>query len=270
MEKKKGFGSRVEAFFNGKGFYIVLFLCIAVIGVSTWAMLGGTGTNVETSAIKTREQTTQPVRTEGPREVPPVAQESQTTGEQESRVTIEATERVAEVEEVAETTIGADEPETPVWNEQVEQTERETVQQVPESTAVSFIWPLAGEVTTPYSTAMPIYNLTMADWRIHTGVDIAAELGTVVMAVSTGTVENVYRDDMYGVTVVIKHRDELRSIYSNLADIPTVYVGDSVFGGEIIGAVGNTALGESGRDSEHLHFCMTTNNRYIDPREMLP
>ena len=265
MEKKKGFGSHVEAFFNGKGFYIVLFLCIAVIGVSTWAMLGGTGTNVETSAIKTREQTMAPVIPDEPsvEEIPPVAQESQAMGEM--------AEPVPAVEETVETTVAAEEAGAPVWNEQGEEPAQETVQQqVSESAAVSFIWPLAGEVSAPYSTDVPIYNLTMADWRIHTGVDIAAELGAVVMAVSTGTVENIYRDDMYGVTVVIKHRDELRSIYSNLADIPTVYVGDSVFGGEIIGAVGNTALGESGGKLAHLHFCMTTNNMYIDPQEILP
>ena len=34
MEKKKPFAQSVEAFFAGKGFYIVLFLCVAVIGVS--------------------------------------------------------------------------------------------------------------------------------------------------------------------------------------------------------------------------------------------
>ena len=45
-EKKKGFGESLEAFFAGKGFYIVLFLCVAVIGVSAWAMLTGKGTNV--------------------------------------------------------------------------------------------------------------------------------------------------------------------------------------------------------------------------------
>ena len=36
MEDKKNDSgqSRLESFFGGKGFYIVLFLCVAVIGVS--------------------------------------------------------------------------------------------------------------------------------------------------------------------------------------------------------------------------------------------
>ena len=47
MEKKKPFAQSVEAFFAGKGFYIVLFLCVAVIGVSAWSMLAGNETDVE-------------------------------------------------------------------------------------------------------------------------------------------------------------------------------------------------------------------------------
>ena len=46
MKEKKGFGDQLEAFFEGKGFYIVLFLCAAVIGVSAWTLVAGT--DVET------------------------------------------------------------------------------------------------------------------------------------------------------------------------------------------------------------------------------
>ena len=35
---------RLERFFAGKGFYIVLFLCAAVIGVSAWVMADGNET----------------------------------------------------------------------------------------------------------------------------------------------------------------------------------------------------------------------------------
>ena len=41
MKGKKSFGSQLEAFFEGKGFYIVLFLCAAVIGVSAWVLMIG-------------------------------------------------------------------------------------------------------------------------------------------------------------------------------------------------------------------------------------
>jgi hypothetical protein len=47
MSEKENSSRGLEAFFAGKGFYIVLFLCVAVIGVSAWFMLTGTGTDVE-------------------------------------------------------------------------------------------------------------------------------------------------------------------------------------------------------------------------------
>ena len=34
-------GRKLEGFFTGKGFYIVLFLCAAVIGLSAWMMANG-------------------------------------------------------------------------------------------------------------------------------------------------------------------------------------------------------------------------------------
>ena len=39
MERKRSFETKLEKFLTGKGFYIVLFLCIAVIGESAWIML---------------------------------------------------------------------------------------------------------------------------------------------------------------------------------------------------------------------------------------
>ena len=45
----KGSGKKLEGFFTGKGFYIVLFLCAAVIGVSAWMMAAGNETMNDTS-----------------------------------------------------------------------------------------------------------------------------------------------------------------------------------------------------------------------------
>ena len=45
----KSSGKKLEGFFTGKGFYIVLFLCAAVIGVSAWMMAAGNETMNDTS-----------------------------------------------------------------------------------------------------------------------------------------------------------------------------------------------------------------------------
>ena len=39
MENKNSFWKRLEHFIAGKGFYIALVACVAVIGVSGWVLL---------------------------------------------------------------------------------------------------------------------------------------------------------------------------------------------------------------------------------------
>jgi hypothetical protein len=41
MRKQQRFFSKTARFFDGKGFYIVLLLCVAVIGASAWAIWSG-------------------------------------------------------------------------------------------------------------------------------------------------------------------------------------------------------------------------------------
>ena len=132
-----------------------------------------------------------------------------------------------------------------------------------------FIWPVVGSVETPHSVEALVYSRTMADWRTHSGIDISTGLGGKVIAAADGTVEQVYTDEMYGMTVVIHHGGGLRSIYSNLAETPAVAVGESVGIGDTIGSVGQTALAEIG-DVTHLHFEMTLDGETVDPNDYLP
>ncbi|HHU22298.1 MAG TPA: M23 family metallopeptidase [Clostridiales bacterium] len=253
MQKKKGFGDKLEAFFAGKGFYIVLFLCVAVIGVSAWIMLDGKGTDVENIQIDDLADISSEPDTSFVGPVAPEIEDDAALNEPEP--VEEATDAI----EDAVDTIHEEEDteETAAWTEPAP---------IPQP---MYVWPLAGEVETPYSVDALIYNRTMADWRIHDGIDVAAELGAQVMAAASGVVEKVYKDDMYGMTVVIDHGGGVKSYYSNLAETPTIYEGDSVVTGEIIGAVGNTALGEAG-EVTHLHFAMTVDGQSVNPMDYLP
>ena len=47
----KSSGKKLEGFFTGKGFYIVLFLCAAVIGLSAWMMAAGNETMEDMNSI---------------------------------------------------------------------------------------------------------------------------------------------------------------------------------------------------------------------------
>jgi Membrane proteins related to metalloendopeptidases len=261
VERKNGFLKNLERFFAGKGFYIVLFLCMAVIGVSAWAMLTGTGSDVDDvsniSAYDGYIPTAGPLipPADNPARVPDDPQEGITS---DSPDTSEAPVQQLVPQEPDIQTNTVNEPQdadSPVMAET--------------NFSPSFIWPLAGEIETPYSETALLYNKTMADWRTHDGIDVAAELGAQVMTVSSGRVERIYTDDLYGITVVINHGDSLRSIYSNLAETPTVYENSSVTTGEIIGAIGTSALAEAG-EVGHLHLKMTLDGLNVDPALYLP
>lgn len=132
-----------------------------------------------------------------------------------------------------------------------------------------FIWPVTGMLERGYDGETLSYDTTMADWRTHNGWDIAAGLGGHVLSAANGTVSAVYTDPLYGTTVEIDHGDGLVSVYANLAAEPTVSVGQNVLVGDIIGAVGESAICEVG-ESFHLHFAMKLNGETADPANWLP
>ena len=128
--------------------------------------------------------------------------------------------------------------------------------------------PLSGQTVMDYAMDCLSYNPTTRDWRVHNGIDIAAEAGTPVCAAADGTVYTVYEDDTMGNTVVIRHEGDYVTTYASLdADI-SVAPGDTVTLGQTIGKVANTALLET-EVGDHLHFCVTRNDESMDPNEFL-
>ena len=237
---KKSFYHRFSDFIEGKGFYIVLALCLAAIGLSGWFLFSSL----------TGEQEEQPV------------------GGTASITVTPAPTPVATVTPVKPTVTAT--PRPPATVPAVAATPSATVQPTPtpKSAPTSLTWPVQGEVLTNYSVETLAYDVTMADWRTHAGVDIAAAAGTEVRAPASGVVVEVTEDVMLGTTVVIDHGGDLTTTCANLASVPTVEVGDEVTVGDIIGSVGNTAIAESALAS-HLHFSVEREGQSVDPMELL-
>ena len=128
--------------------------------------------------------------------------------------------------------------------------------------------PVTGETIVSHAVDALCYNPTTRDWRIHNGIDIAAEAGTAVLAAADGTVYTTYEDESMGTTVVIRHTDGYVTTYSSLAAELSVAVGDTVSLGQTIGTVGNTALMETAI-GDHLHFAVSCNDAPMDPAEFL-
>ena len=136
------------------------------------------------------------------------------------------------------------------------------------ASAAAYVWPVEGAVERAFSLEVFAYDATMGDWRTHSGVDIAAEVGASVGACAVGTVESVTTDDMLGVTVTVDHGAGLKSVYANLNETVDVDAGDPVEAGTVIGTVGTSAISESAGPS-HLHFAMTEYGVAVDPLNYL-
>jgi murein DD-endopeptidase MepM/ murein hydrolase activator NlpD len=94
----------------------------------------------------------------------------------------------------------------------------------------------------------------------HTGMDIAAPVGTPVLAPLAGTVIDTGKYFFNGNTVFVDHGRGLISMYCHLSAID-VKPGQHVAAGTTLGKVGMT-----GRvTGPHLHWALSLNHEWVDP-----
>jgi len=210
---------------GGKGYYIALILCAAAVGITSYVYYRNSNVHEETLL----QETTQiPVGTMA----------------MEADIPVLATQPQTEATQSAPT----------------EQTVPQPVQKPKRKIQL----PVSGQEIYGYSMETLSYNETTRDWRVHNGVDYAAEEGTPVCAAADGTVYTTYEDDAMGYTVVISHEGGYTTKYASLsADLP-VSAGESVEAGQTIGYVGSSALVETTLGS-HLHFSVTSQGKPMDP-----
>ena len=139
---------------------------------------------------------------------------------------------------------------------------------VTEKRTLKTMSPVEGAPIFGYSMEALSYNQTTRDWRVHNGIDLAAEEGAPVMAAADGEVYTVYEDDTLGHTVVIRHNDGYTTCYSSLSEAVTVKPGDQVSLGHTIGYAADSAIVESSLGS-HVHFSVTHYDEPMDPEEFL-
>lgn len=235
---------KLNSILGGAAFYTVLAVCLLAVCVGGWFMLFRGDRAVPTAEVLPPAQETGAPAPDlyVPEETTPAEDEEERAVETAEPVEVEVVPTMPEVH-VDPTPVVAEAPRLVVS-------------------------PLNGEVLAAFSVDALAYNPTLEDWRIHDGVDIAAQAGSTVLAASSGTVSAVLDDPMMGTTVVIDHDGGYRTTYANLQSVPTVENGDAVSAGQIIGAVGATAAAEAAQ-SPHLHFSVSKNGELIDPDEFL-
>lgn len=117
---------------------------------------------------------------------------------------------------------------------------------------------------------VPVTNYVISSrfgWRssgYHYGIDLAAPLGTDLVAAESGTVTYADWLGAYGYLIRIKHNDEYETYYGHCSKI-LVDVGDTVEKGQLIGKVGST-----GRSSgPHVHVEVRYQGTPLNPEVFL-
>lgn len=218
--------------FGGRGFYIALVLCLAVVGVLGWYAIFGGEEPVEDVVNPTPVVDQTPVKPDPAVKVP---DEQEPQPEKEPEVIAQPVVEPVEIVEV-----------------------EELLPQV--------ISPLDGTTVTVFSMTELLYDETMGDWRTHNGLDIQAAEGDAVKTAADGLVVEVTDDELMGTTVIIEHAGGYTTQYSSLQEEPPVGKGQTVSAGDIIGYVGATAAAESTM-GPHLHFSVLKDGEIVDPAE---
>ena len=101
--------------------------------------------------------------------------------------------------------------------------------------------------------------------RLHSGIDLANDIGTKVRASRAGRVIYAGWYSGYGRTVVIEHDQGYTTLYGHLNE-SIVRDGQYVQGGQVVAYMGST--GDS--TGPHLHFEVQKNGVAINPYSVLP
>lgn len=133
---------------------------------------------------------------------------------------------------------------------------------------LSLSWPMVSfTITQPFGPTNVTLEPPFGPFKhFHTGIDIAAPLGTPVMAAADGLVVAVGRGSTgYGNYVVIAHGGGVETLYGHLLQA-NVKAGDRVVRGEVIALEGSTGFSTG----PHVHFEVRVNDLVIDPMPYLP
>ena len=112
------------------------------------------------------------------------------------------------------------------------------------------------------------YSTRRSAWRMHTGVDLAADQGTPVLASLAGRVVLAESIEGYGTTVLLDHGGGWQTLYAHLLDT-AVQAGQWLEQGAPLGSVGMTGSATG----PHLHFELRHQGaslQALDPTPQLP
>lgn len=235
----------MKNFFETKGFYIVLAICVTSIGVAGYVNFSSDDNETLSSSV--------------PEIVLPVIEETVKVPEEEV-VHFEEKTYVPSVEVVVPTV-----KEEPM--EVAKDTEVKVETTKPSETL--YISPVEKAVVIQENSNNELVkDLTMNDWRTHSATDYEVSPGDYILAIANGVVLDIYTTDLHATTIVIEHDEGLVTKTVGLNADTLANVGDKVYAGDVIG----TAIGEivfEQKLGNHIHVEATLNGENIDIEKLI-
>ncbi len=124
----------------------------------------------------------------------------------------------------------------------------------------SLVKPLSGTITSRFGLRNPTTETVP---KYHTGIDIAANTGTIFVAAMEGEVILVSDQGDYGNHIKIQ-KDDVITLYAHCSKI-YVTEGQEITKGQELGEVGATG----NVTGSHLHFEVRRNERLVNPDDLL-
>ena len=120
------------------------------------------------------------------------------------------------------------------------------------------LWPSSSRrITSRYGVRVhPIYRVK----KFHNGIDIGSSYGSIIKAAAAGTVVYSGWKSFYGRTVIIKHSNDLYTLYAHCSKL-TVKKGERIGRGTQIAKVGSSGLSTG----PHIHFSVQKGGRFVNP-----
>jgi murein DD-endopeptidase MepM/ murein hydrolase activator NlpD len=123
------------------------------------------------------------------------------------------------------------------------------------------LWPVQGRVTGSFGERIDPFS---GEGAFHRGVDIAANVGTRIIAPADGVIRFAEIVQGYGRTVLIDHGNGISTLYGHMSGY-AVTPGELVHRGDTVGYVG-----QSGRSTgPHLHYEVRIFNTPVNPSRYL-
>ncbi len=241
---------RIIKFLNGKAFYVVLCLCFVALGLAGWAGFEGMK-RIENNGPDNTQSSVQNSTDRSPLPSEPIE-----TGKNDT-----SSEKTDKLESVLQ------KPDSSSEQDDTSDQDREQSTQTAAPVATFFVNPVLGEVIKGFSATELQYSMTMKDMRLHKGVDIAADMGTPVIAAGEGIVADVCSDPMLGTVVTVDHGNGITVKYCGLNAQPSVKKGDTVDSSKQLGTV--DVIPSESVEQRHLHLEFYKDGKAVSPMDYI-